>query len=117
MRSKGYVPDIALDRLDGVIRKQVLRKADRLMFEYQAQSREERKWHGYREPEDDDLLRRPKKKVRFNPCPTEGRNKKRRSTKCGVDELVHQVNVSFILLPPSSENDPTLSFQRIRLTV
>ena len=110
MRSKGYVPDIALDRLDGVVRKQVLRKADRLMFEYQAQSREQRKWRGYRESEDDGLSMRPKKKVRFNPCPTEGRNRRRRSTNCGVDELAHQVNVSFILLPPSSANDLTSPF-------
>ena len=117
MRSKGYVPDIALDRLDGVIRKQVLRKADRLMFDYQAQSREQRKWRGYRESEDDGLSMRPKNKVRFNPCPTEGRNRRRRSTNCGVDELAHQVNVSFILLPPSSANDLTSPFQRIRLTV
>ncbi|KAF9654301.1 hypothetical protein BDM02DRAFT_135456 [Thelephora ganbajun] len=91
MRSKGYIPDVSLDQLDGTVRKQILRRADRLMFEYQAQSREQRKWRGYREPEDDGLLKRPKKKVRFNPCPTEGRNKKR-SVKSGVDELVHRVN-------------------------
>lgn len=38
MRSKGYVPDVSLDQLDGVVRKQILRQADRLMFDYQAQS-------------------------------------------------------------------------------
>ena len=101
MRSKGFVPDVSLDRLDGVVRKQILRQADRLMFECQAQSREQRKWRGYREPEDDDLLKRPKKKVRFNPCSREGRNRKRRSVNSGVDELVHQVQVGLILLTPS----------------
>lgn len=100
MRSKGYVPDISLDQLDGVVRKQILRQADQLMFEYQAQSREQRKWRGYREPEDDDLLKRPKRKVRFNPCSTEGRNRKKRTINSCVDELVYQVHVSFIL--PSS---------------
>jgi len=102
MRSKGYVPDVSLDRLDGVVRKQVLRQVDQLMFESQAQSREQRKWRGYREPEDDDLLKRPKKKVRFNPCSREGRKRKKRSVNPGVDELVHQVQVSLILSTPSS---------------
>ena len=101
MRSKGYVPDVSLDQLDGVVRKQILRQADRLMFEYQAQSREQRKWRGYREPEDDGLLKRPKRKVRFNPCSTEGRNRKKRTINSGVDELVYQVHVSlcFVQLP------------------
>jgi len=97
MRSKGYVPDVSLDQLVGEVRKRILQQADRLMFEYQAQSRERRKWRGYREPEDDGLLKRPKK-VRFNPCSTEGRNRKKRSPNYGVDELVGQVNVSFLLL-------------------
>ena len=103
MRSKGYVPDVSLDQLDGAVRKQILRQADRLMFEYQAQSREQRKWRGYREPEDDDLLKRPKRKVRFNPCSTEGRNRKKRTINSAVDELVYQVHVSlfwFVQLPP-----------------
>ena len=95
MRSKGYVPDVSLDQLDGVVRKQILRQADQLMFEYQAQSREHRKWRGYREPEDDDLLKRPKRRVRFDPCSTEGRNRKKRTINSGVDELVYQVHVSF----------------------
>ena len=97
MRSKGYVPDISLDQLDGVVRKRILRQADRLMFEHQAQSREQRKWRGYREPEDGDLLKRSKKRVRFNPCSTDGRNKKRPVSR-GVDELVHQVSVSTYLV-------------------
>ena len=101
MRSKGFVPDVSLDQLDGVVRKQILRQADRLMFEYQAQSREQRKWRGYREPEDDGLLKRPKRKARFNPCSTEGRNRKKRTINSGVDELVYQVHVSlwFVQLP------------------
>ena len=116
MRSKGYVPDISLDRLDGVLRKQILRQADRLVFEYQAQSREQRKWRGYRDPEDDDLLKRPKRKVRFNPCSTEGRNRKKRSINVGVDELVHKVNVSFFLLIHRLADGLTLPCQRIRLS-
>lgn len=115
MRSKGYVPDVALDQLDGVVRQRILRHVDRLMFEYQAQSREERKWRGYREPEDDDLLKRPKKKVRFDPCSREGRNKKKRTSSSGVDELVHRIDVSFILSPPALIDSLTLPFQRIQL--
>ena len=115
MRSKGYVPDVSLDQLDGVVRKQILRQADRLMFEYQAQSREQRKWRGYREPEDDDLLKRPRRKVRFNPCSTEGRNRKKRSNS-GVDELVHQVTVSLILLTSPSADGLILPSQRIQLS-
>ena len=114
MRSKGYVPDISLDRLDGVVRKRILRQADRLMFEYQARSREQRKWRGYREPEDDGLPKMPRK-VRFNPCSTEGR-KKKRSVSYGVDELAYQVNVSFVLLVLPSNDDLTLPFQRIQLS-
>jgi hypothetical protein len=116
MRSKGYVPDISLDQLDGVLRKQILRQADRLVFEYQAQSREQRKWRGYRDPEDDDLLKRPKRKVRFNPCSTEGRNSKKRSINVGVDELVHKVNVSFFLLIHRLGDGLISPFQRIRLS-
>lgn len=116
MRSKGYVPDVSLDQLVGEVRKRILRQADRLMFEHQAQSREQRKWRGYREPEDDGLSKRPRK-VRFNPCSTEGRNKKKRSVNYGVDELAHQVNVSFVLLTSLSPDGLTLSSQRIRLTV
>ena len=115
MRSKGYVPDVALDQLVGAVRKQILRQADQLMFEYQARSREQRKWRGFREPEDDGLSKRPKK-VRFNPCSTEGRNKKKRSVSRVVDELAHQVNVSSNLLTPSSPGGLILSFQHIRLT-
>ena len=115
MRSKGYVPDVSLDQLVGDVRRQILRQADRLMFEYQAKSREQRKWRGYREPEDDGLLKRPRK-VRFNPCSTEGRNRKKRSVNYGVDELAHQVNVSFILPAPSLPDGLTLSFQHIQLT-
>ena len=115
MRSKGYVPDVPLDQLADAVRKQILRQADQLMFEHQANSREQRKWRGYREHEDDGLLKRPKK-VRFNPCSTEGRNRKKRSVNCGVDELVHQINVSFVLLAPSSIDGLTSSFQRIQLT-
>lgn len=99
MRSKGYVPDISLDQLDGVIRRQILRQVDQLMFEYQAQSREQRKWRGYREPEDDGLFKRSKKRGRFNPCSTESRDKKRRLVGSGVDELVHRVNVSYCSSP------------------
>ena len=116
MRSKGYVPDVSLDQMVGDVRKQILRQADRLMFEYQAQSREQRKWRGYREPEDDGLLRRPKK-VRFNPCSTEGRNRKKRSVNYEVEELTHHVNVSLIMSTPSSPDGLIFSFQRIRLTV
>jgi hypothetical protein len=116
MCSKGYIPDVSLDQLDGAVRKQILRQVDRLMFVYQAQSREQRKWRGYREPEDDDLLKRPKKKVRFNPCSTEGRNRKKRSVNSGVDELAHQVNVSLLLLTHRSADGLTLPFQRIRLS-
>ena len=71
------------------------------MFEYQAQSREQRKWRGYREAEDEGLLKRPNKRVRFNPCPTEGRNRKKRSVIPGVDELVHRVSVSIALMTPA----------------
>ena len=110
MRSKGYVPDVSLDQLDGLVRKQILRQADTLMFEYQAKSREQRKWRGFREPEDDDLLKRPKRKVRFNPCSTEGRNRRKQSVNSGVDELAHQVKVSFTLLAPSSVNGLILPF-------
>ena len=109
MRSKGYVPDVSLDQVDGVVRKQILRQVDRLMFEYQAQSREQRKWRGYREPENDDLSKRSKK-VRFNPCSTEGRRKKKRSVNSCVDELAHRINVSLILLAPSSADDLISSF-------
>lgn len=116
MRSKGYVPDISLDQLDGVFRQQILRQADRLMFEYQAQSREQRKWRGYREPEDEGLLKRPQKKVRFNPCSTEGRNRKKRSVGSSVDELVHKVTVSTVLLALSSHELLTLLFQRFQLS-
>ena len=115
MRSKGYVPDVSLDQMVGEVRKLILQQADRLMFEYQAKSREQRKWRGYREPEDDGLLK-GSKRVRFNPCSTEGRNRKKRSVNCGVDELVHQINVSFVLLAPSSIDGLTSSFQRIQLT-
>ena len=116
MRSKGYVPDVSLDQLDGVVRKQILRQADQLVFEYQAQSREQRKWRGYRDPEDDDLLKRPKK-VRFNPCSREGRNRKKWTVNPGMDELVYRVDVSFIFLAPSLINGLTLPFQRIQLSV
>ena len=114
MRSKGYIPDVSLDQLDGVVRKQILRQVDRLMFEYQAQSREQRKWRGYREREDSDLLRRPKK-VRFNPCSTEGRRRKR-SVNSSVDELAHRINVSFLLSPPPLTGNLTLATQRIQLS-
>jgi hypothetical protein len=96
MRSKGFIPDISLDQLDGVVRKQILRQADQLVFEYQAKSREQRKWRGFRESEDDGLLKRPKKRVRFNPCSTEGRNRKKGSANSAVDELVRQVTVGVV---------------------
>lgn len=116
MRSRGYVPDISLDQLDGVVRQQILRQVDRLMFEYQAQSREQRKWRGYREPEDDGLFKRPKKRGRFNPCSMESRNRKKYQVGSGVDELAHHVHVSIRLLVPSSFDGLTFSFQRIQLT-
>lgn len=102
MRSKGYVPDISLDNLDRTVRRTILRQADQLMFQYQAQSREQRKWRGYREPEDDGLLKRPNKRGRFNPCSTAGRDRKKRPVSFRLDELAHQVNVSIISLAPSS---------------
>lgn len=115
MRSRGYVPDISLEQLDGVVRRQILRQADALVFEYQAQSREQRKWRGYREPEDLNLLKKPKKKVRFNPCSREGRTKKR-SVHSGVDELIHRIGVSSSLFVPSSSNSLTFPFQRFQLS-
>lgn len=112
MRSKGVVPDISLDQLDGVIRKQVLRQVDRMMFDHQAQSREERKWRGFREPEDENLLKRPKRKVRFNPCSTQAR---KRTVGSSVDELARQVDVSIICSASSPLDGLTFPFQRFRL--
>jgi hypothetical protein len=116
MRSKGCVPDVSLDRLDGVLRRQVLRKVDLMVLEHQAQSREQRKWRGYREPEDDGLLKKPKKKVRFNPCSRDGRDRRQRPVGSGIDELVYRVNVSIILSVSSSSNRLTLLFQRFQLS-
>ena len=117
MRSKGCVPDVSLDKLDGAVRRQVLRQVDLLVFKHQAQAREQRKWRGYREPEDDGLLKKPKKKVRFNPCSREGRNRKQRPVNSGLDELIYRVNVSTVSLVPSSPNRLNIPFQRFQISL